>query len=241
LGIALVQRTGLLEYLMDDWDDAEQKSTVRIKRRGMPAKVFTFSMKDAQRANLAGKDTYRQYPQRMCGWRAKTFAIRSEFADALKGLLIAEEAMDLPPESEPIELPPISMPREIGQPAPELPAARELEPEQADARDPMPADPADARDPVCVFVAEVKEKSYADPKGKAKPYYVVEFSDGVKASTFSESLFDLAHQAGADRKPVAYTTKPGKKEGSLNLATLVLAEPAADAGQPEGGSDGTGG
>jgi hypothetical protein len=56
-----------------------------------------FSMADAKRAGLAGKSgPWSQYPARMLTLRARGFALRNAFADALRGLITAEEAQDYP-------------------------------------------------------------------------------------------------------------------------------------------------
>jgi hypothetical protein len=52
---------------------------------------------DAKRAKLFDKDgPWKQYPDRMLQMRARGFALRDAFPDALKGFAIAEEAMDIP-------------------------------------------------------------------------------------------------------------------------------------------------
>jgi hypothetical protein len=93
--VALVQASGKLEYLLEEWDEKSQTATVRIKRLGKPEHVEVFGMAiEAKKAKLADKDLYKSYPQRMCGWRAKSYAIRSQFADVLKGLSVREEVED---------------------------------------------------------------------------------------------------------------------------------------------------
>jgi hypothetical protein len=68
-----------------------------IKLRGQPDVVRTFSMDDAKRAGLSGKQgPWTQYPNRMLQLRARGFAVRDAFPDALKGLITAEEAQDIP-------------------------------------------------------------------------------------------------------------------------------------------------
>lgn len=54
-----------------------------------------FSWDDAVRAGLAGKDTYRQYPQRMLQARARSWCCRGLYPDVLKGIGSAEEQQDL--------------------------------------------------------------------------------------------------------------------------------------------------
>jgi hypothetical protein len=71
------------------------------KRKGQEPREYTFTIEDAKRANLWGKaGPWTQYPPRMLQMRARGFALRDKFADVLKGLILAEEAMDLPPEKD---------------------------------------------------------------------------------------------------------------------------------------------
>ena len=50
-----------------------------------------FSVADAKRAGLWGKDLYEKYPDRMLQMRARAFALRDAYADVLKGLHAREE------------------------------------------------------------------------------------------------------------------------------------------------------
>ena len=74
-----------------------------ITRRGAAEHVQRFSMRDAKRANLLGKQgPWQQYTDRMLVLRARGFALRDKFADALRGLITAEEAQDMPAEPTPV-------------------------------------------------------------------------------------------------------------------------------------------
>lgn len=67
----------------------------KIVRKGAEPHVRSFSMADAKRANLWGKPgPWTQYPARMLQMRARAFAFRDKFADALKGIQIREEVED---------------------------------------------------------------------------------------------------------------------------------------------------
>ena len=68
-----------------------------VKRKGMDAHTSKFGAADAKRAGLWGKDTYKSYPDRMLQMRARGFALRNTFADALKGMVTREEAEDFEP------------------------------------------------------------------------------------------------------------------------------------------------
>lgn len=69
--------------------------------------VKTFSMAQAQKANLLNRPTWKSYPDRMLQMRARGFALRDAFPDALKGLLSVEEAQDYP-DAQPIDITPPS-------------------------------------------------------------------------------------------------------------------------------------
>lgn len=71
------------------------KATCIVKRRRQPDVVCTFSTDDAKKAGLLGKQgPWTNYPNRMLKMRARGFAIRDSFPDALKGLSFAEEVQD---------------------------------------------------------------------------------------------------------------------------------------------------
>lgn len=68
----------------------------RIDRGREQVTERTFSMDDAKAAGLAGKKgPWQQYPRRMCQMRARAFALRDTFPDALKGLQLGEEMRDI--------------------------------------------------------------------------------------------------------------------------------------------------
>jgi hypothetical protein len=70
-----------------------------IKRRGHEPERSEFSVAMAKRANLWGKaGPWQQYPDRMLQLRARGFALRDVFPDALRGVITAEEAHDIPAE-----------------------------------------------------------------------------------------------------------------------------------------------
>ena len=128
--LALVRGTGELE-VFEEWFETNgeklprnpvtfQDSTTavcRVKRRGYPATEVGFSVADAKTAGLWGKEgPWRQYPFRMLRSRARSFALRDTFGDALKGIMSGEEAQDAPfidvptTTSEPAQPPPQALP-----------------------------------------------------------------------------------------------------------------------------------
>lgn len=95
--IALVRSSPLCEYVQES--DDGHTATCRAKRRGEPEHVVTFSNDDARAAGLLGKaGPWTQYQKRMRQMRARAFALRDVFPDVLRGMPVAEEVQDMPPE-----------------------------------------------------------------------------------------------------------------------------------------------
>jgi hypothetical protein len=96
--LALVQASTQCEYVKETLEGEGKTLTAvcEVKRRGYPSPtVVRFSMADAERAGLLGKSgPWSQYTSRMLALRARGFALRNAFADALRGLVTAEEAQD---------------------------------------------------------------------------------------------------------------------------------------------------
>jgi hypothetical protein len=77
----------------------ETCAVCRVQREGYAPAETSFSVADAKRASLWGKTgPWTQYPARMLRFRARSFALRDQFGDALRGLRTAEEVMDDPVE-----------------------------------------------------------------------------------------------------------------------------------------------
>jgi len=104
---ALMMRHPLYDGMKEDFDDATMTATCTVRRRGSPEHTVKFSRADAEKAALWGKTgPWSQYPKRMLQMRARAYAARDQFADALGGLSIAEDIQDTPNpshESKPLE------------------------------------------------------------------------------------------------------------------------------------------
>lgn len=62
-----------------------------VIRKGHKPHTKRFTLQDAQQAGLLSRGpVWKAYPERMLQMRARSFAIRDKFADALRGLRIAE-------------------------------------------------------------------------------------------------------------------------------------------------------
>ena len=80
-------------------------SVVRIVRGEKETTTRSFGVFEAQRANLwknPKRPPWCQYPERMLQMRARSFACRDAFADALKGISSAEEVSDY--NNEPVKV-----------------------------------------------------------------------------------------------------------------------------------------
>lgn len=84
---------GMVVAWSGDGDDTT--CTVTISRKGVGYSSATFSISDALTAGLWGKQgPWKQYPRRMVELRARAFAIRAAYADALAGFAQREEMED---------------------------------------------------------------------------------------------------------------------------------------------------
>ena len=84
----------------EDIDETSKDGTAicTVKRKGRTPVTREFSEADAKKAGLLGKaGPWTQYPKRMLQMRARAFAIRDAFPDALKGVGIREEISDIKP------------------------------------------------------------------------------------------------------------------------------------------------
>lgn len=167
---------GVNEKIEGDGD--ARTAYCKVKRRygeEIEETVAQFSVADAKRARLWGKQgPWSQYPDRMLQMRARGFAIRDAFPDALKGVITAEEAQDYP--TEPKDVTPRANPLDqitAPEPAPEpLPEPEpEIEPEIEEAVE-VQAEPDFS--PWQVF------NHLGNPYGKVVPHTSQDYVDMLK-------------------------------------------------------------
>ncbi len=96
--LALVMASVHYDGHEETLDESTMTATAVFRRKGKRAPVVqTFSQADAKAAGLWAKGgPWSTYPKRMLQMRARAFAIRDCFPDVIKGLAVAEEALDLP-------------------------------------------------------------------------------------------------------------------------------------------------
>jgi len=88
--LAIVMGSGLLEDIKTQ--EGEDYCTVSLKRKGIASYVnCTFTLAEAQQANLTNKGIWVTYPKQMLYWRAFSMAARRLFADVIMGLYTTEE------------------------------------------------------------------------------------------------------------------------------------------------------
>ncbi|WP_287027931.1 recombinase RecT [Herbaspirillum sp.] len=101
--LALVKASPHYEDVIETYEGTgdKKKAVCIAKRKGRTDVVSEFSVEDAKTAGLYKKSgPWTQYPDRMLQMRARSFALRDQFPDVLKGLSIAEEAMDIHKERD---------------------------------------------------------------------------------------------------------------------------------------------
>jgi hypothetical protein len=89
--IALARRTRELEYLKVENNPTNTATTVRVKRKGEPEFVTTFSDEDAKAMQLLNKDNWQKQRPVMRQWRAVSANLRITFADVIGGMYVPEE------------------------------------------------------------------------------------------------------------------------------------------------------
>jgi len=161
--LAVVRGTGDLEEFAE-WYEAkgtklprnpatfsdDTSAVCRVKRRGFEAVEVGFSVAEAKTANLWGKSgPWSQYPARMLRFRARSFALRDTFGDALKGLRAAEEVQDDPQELN------VTPPPSSDAPVPAAPGAPTFRRRREKAAEtPAEASPTTAAQPAAPAPAE---------------------------------------------------------------------------------------
>jgi hypothetical protein len=96
--MALVQASPVCDGIDESIEGESTPNPVAVciaRRKGRNPVIVRFSVEDAKRAGLWGKQgPWQAYPKRMLQMRARGFALRDAFPDVLKGLITVEEAQD---------------------------------------------------------------------------------------------------------------------------------------------------
>lgn len=100
-------------YGMKEWleGDTAYCSVKRKVKDIVEETVREFSLEDATKAGLLNKaGAWKSYPKRMLAQRARGFALRDAFPDAIKGIITTEEAIDFPDEAKTSDLKVVNAP-----------------------------------------------------------------------------------------------------------------------------------
>lgn len=99
--MALVLSHPDCEDIVEEFDNETMTAKCTVVRKGHKAYTVKFSKQDAMDAGLWGKiGPWKTYAKRMLQMRARGFAVRDKFADAIGGLITAEEAQDHPGDNK---------------------------------------------------------------------------------------------------------------------------------------------
>lgn len=99
-------------YGMKEWLEGDTAfcSVKRKVKDTVEETINEFSLEDATKAGLMNKDNWKKHPKRMLQLRARGFALRDAFPDAIKGIITTEEAIDFPDEAKTSDLKVVNAP-----------------------------------------------------------------------------------------------------------------------------------
>jgi hypothetical protein len=100
--VALCVRSPLCEYFTCT-KSSDKEATYSTKRRGSGPVDNTFTLEDATRAGLAGKDNYKNYGRAMLRHRAAAELARMVYPDLVLGIYAEEEMIEAGPPAASIE------------------------------------------------------------------------------------------------------------------------------------------
>ncbi len=92
--LALAQRHPAYIDCIETFDKETMTASCTVIKKNEQSHTVTFSHEEAKIAGLLSKDVWKKYEPRMLQMRARGFALRNKFADALRGLISIEEARD---------------------------------------------------------------------------------------------------------------------------------------------------
>jgi len=191
--LALCQNHPDFESINEN-ESSDKVGVCVVKRRGMEAQRREFTVDMAQKAGLWGKQgPWQTAPARMLKLRARAFALRDTFADALRGLQSAEEQRDIVETTATV----VTQPKRLETPpaatvdAPPAPAPTASEsPKQEEAVD------------ASVTIADVKK--FADG------HFEIHDTDGVVYTTTDAILASSAKEQKGTLKTIAFRPVSGK-------------------------------
>lgn len=224
--MALVQASSVCEDVQEFFEGEGTANPIAVciaKRRGRTPVTVRFSVEDAKRAGLWGKQgPWTQYPKRMMAMRARGFALRDAFADVLKGLITAEEAQDYPTEQAPRDITPAKPANPLDAIAAPVVAVAAPEPEPevdviAEAQANAAAQMAAAEDAEDIEVMEVVEiEEVVEPDYDTSNLWAL-FVPGRQPTTYPDrSAWAHAYEEMCDKITVSNKLKAETKLEKLS-------------------------
>jgi hypothetical protein len=218
-------------------ESTSTRCTIRGRRRNeRHSTSVTWTLDDAKRANLVGKQNWRQYPADMLAARALARLARLVFADVIGGLAATEEALEggdpEPTVERPASTPTTTRRRRAVQAVPEpepAPAAEpeaDPEPEPGHAADDVPAD--DPHEPPAPMPAPEPARMNAATRGKLFALFGERGMGGKSDADRTRRLEYARHVLGRD---VASSTELTAVDASRLIEQLErdLPDPVVDA------------
>lgn len=83
-----------LEFVTSS-EKRNEECVLEVTREGGKPQIFCFTLEDAKRAGLTGKENWQKYPAAMLRARVIGAAVRAVFPECIMGLPVIEEVQDL--------------------------------------------------------------------------------------------------------------------------------------------------
>jgi hypothetical protein len=191
--LAICQNSPDFENINEN-ESTDKMGVCVVKRKGMEAQRREFTVADAQKANLWNKQgSWQTSPARMLKLRARAFALRDTFADALRGLQSAEEQRDIIETTATV----VPMPKRTTDLVPDV-IADALKTVDPTATPPKQEDTVDAN----VTIADVKK--FADG------HFEITDADGVVYTTTDAIIATSAKDEKGSVKTIVFRPVAGK-------------------------------
>jgi hypothetical protein len=197
LMVALVKKHDECEYFRVV-EATSERCIVETKRSGEEPTRMEWTMADAQRANLTGKDNWKKYPKSMLRARASSELCRAVYPDALMGVYEPDELQREPAQRTPAPAMVVVEPA----PAPEAPPQQLVEHDHATGEVPMDDD--ERADLARRFIDQIHEATTTAQ--------LVDIKAAVKRAAFPE-LLSLPIAEVFARKKKELSAPPAREPG----------------------------
>ncbi len=230
--MALVQASAVCDGVDESFEGTDGTGDFAAvcvaRRKGRNPVIVRFSVNDAKRAGLWGKQgPWQAYPKRMLQMRARGFALRDAFPDVLKGLIPAEEAADFPDEAKPRPIKDVTpLPANpLDMIPPPAPVEEEYVPDLEEINSELQNDSAESAEPAAELDALDRVPLYVPSKGEnTEPRIISAHSSWQEWSDAYEALAEKTLTAGKAPERQRMTALRQLKEvnrGVINKLDLV--------------------